>query len=685
MIELKNGAQIPESSIVQQITAALDGFYAPDTLGLVQYDDTMPVVAVQLTVNNQPYAPGESAQLNYRMGKPWPDTHAIYNPCLGVDEEGVIYFSITAQCTTTPGKTTLTVEVTDSGVKNSAPIQVVIAKNPAPKDTIESTDEFLTMQEILAKVQALEKTTTAAATSAAADKVAAQAARKGAEDAEARVQAIVAGNESYTKQETHDRFALALQGTADPAASITIYPDAGSNVAATAHGFTIQEGSGDASPENQRPIVNGGLKLVKYVVTGDENFAGVTNGYCNVPISIPATYISRDGKAFCNMLPYIYDTSQKGFYLSTANTITLNIPFMKLSDGTVSGTKAYCKKLYEAGTPLIFWYFPADESQATGLYAPLTGTGEGHTGACGELTANLCQGDKLITKVKSGCDKVVTLDGSEDENWELSYSAGSRNTFSCRSIFSGMDKNNGKVYADWLTYRDAYDDFTTFTGMYYSNNLQFNIINTAVPVNSLESWKSYLAGHPLTVWYRSTNYTEDADIPVSLETHTRLVMTFGKNTVFGKSNLTEKGYFYFGQYNYPTAHAENAFECSHYTPRSGASFYNTDYSSTLSIKNSSVVGASFTDFSVDTAAEFNAKLTQFEEAGTPVTIVYELATPITYAHEPVDFIANPGEDGAWVITGEANGKVSAVFNKSLTHTIAELQAAMVAMGAQLSM
>ena len=85
---------------------------------------------------------------------------------------------------------------------------------------------------------------------------------------------------------------------------------------------------------------------------------------------------------------------------------------------------------------------------------------------------------------------------------------------------------------------------------------------------------------------------------------------------------------------------------------------------------------------VDTFKEY---LSSQYTGKTPITIVYELESPITYAHEPVDFIASPGEDGAWVITGEENGQVSAVYNKNLTHTIAELLAALLALGAQLSL
>ena len=165
MITLTNGAQVPENAVQLQTTAAIDGHRAVQPLRLVQYDETLPVAAVQLTIRNQPYTPPAGAGLNVRMSKP--DGTTVYNPCLGMDSSGIVYFAFTQQMTIAAGYGTLTVEITDSGVKNSAPIIVDIKRNPVPEGSVESTDEFLTLQELLAKVENL---TAQAASSAAAAK-----------------------------------------------------------------------------------------------------------------------------------------------------------------------------------------------------------------------------------------------------------------------------------------------------------------------------------------------------------------------------------------------------------------------------------------------------------------------------------------------------------------------------------
>ena len=69
----------------------------------------------------------------------------------------------------------------------------------------------------------------------------------------------------------------------------------------------------------------------------------------------------------------------------------------------------------------------------------------------------------------------------------------------------------------------------------------------------------------------------------------------------------------------------------------------------------------------------------------PLTVVYQLANPITYAHPAVELPALPDDTGKVTITGQSGGTVTVVFNKSIIKEIAEIKAAMLAMGANLSM
>ena len=78
---------------------------------------------------------------------------------------------------------------------------------------------------------------------------------------------VKASNEKLEKR-FNAKYARALKGVADKAASLTIYPDEDSPVSITVHGATIQEGSGDPSPENVRPLSGVGRKMATVVLDG---------------------------------------------------------------------------------------------------------------------------------------------------------------------------------------------------------------------------------------------------------------------------------------------------------------------------------------------------------------------------------------------------------------------------------
>lgn len=270
MITLTNGVQVPENAVQLQTTAAIDGYYVTQPLRLVQYDETLPVAAVQLTYQNQPYTPPAGAELNVRMGKP--DGKGVYNPCLGVDSSGIVYFVFTQQMTAAAGDGKLTVEVTDSGVKNSAPITVNVAENPVQEGSIESADEFLTLQEILAEAEKWGQIVQANAANIqevidnlpaieAAPEAAQQAAASAAAAQQAAQEAL--GFRTFfsaVRPDANGNLDPSRPMTVGPAASVEIESKGDRIQSVTAHGFTQQAGSGDPSLTNVRTITSAGVE-----------------------------------------------------------------------------------------------------------------------------------------------------------------------------------------------------------------------------------------------------------------------------------------------------------------------------------------------------------------------------------------------------------------------------------------
>ena len=482
-------------------------------------------------------------------------------------------------------------------------------------------------------------------------------------------------NKSYSKQESHNIFAKALRGTSEAAKSISIHPDTGNNVVVTAHGFTKQEGSGNISPDNVRPITNGGKYCNKKVFTGSEYWYA-DNQKSHTFKFDPKTTINSGISTIYKGITYSQAGTVDGIYLS----YTLSVIVSDLSCNTVEQFKQKLKRLYKAGTPLIIWFNKrdgeGDEKPLPGsvVYTPLVGIGENYTGTCAELTAPLCQGDTLITKVKSGCDKKIVLTGNNI------YSVSENNIFFGDEFGKALTDTSSIGYGYAICERDyQFVQATYWAGIPVG---KFSVGNGLIgfrpsKIKSKEEFAKEFNENPLTVWYRSSSYLEENDIPISFESHIKVVKEFGANDAFRKRE--DLGQNIYTSVEFSGAKSKTIV-CSHYKTFSGGWGAMPNWNIQF-VDN--VFG--IRDDQYKTIEEFKQHVATQETQGTPITVVYELVTPIVYAHDPIDFIANPDEDGAFVITGEADGTVSAEYNKDITYAFTELQSAILALGAKLSL
>ncbi len=524
----------------------------------------------------------------------------------------------------------------------------------------------------------------AQATNAAGTAVAAA----GTAAADAAAQAA-AKTEQQIRRYADDRYARPLVTKTGPAASLEVYPDKQSNLKVYANGFTQQAGSGDPSPTNVRAITNGGLRLKELVIQGTENwnFNSATAKPNTVAVYLTAsnmqTYsIPTKATGYCNVLawsnasyaldaPSVY--AEFVFALRFANADLYKYGYDGTTRTALAACKAYLAARYAAGNPVIVWYVPADESQATDLYAPIILQGGEYRATCLPLTAPLCEGDSVVSWVRSGCDKVVTFDGSEDwtfvssgKGWMKAYTPAA----GCVS---------GTAVGDWLR-KGAVDEWNSNFIAGYVVSLQPGNIGVCVPTDktTIQDFKAILLANPLTVWYRSINYTEGADIAVSMETHQRAAPVLDGAE---KSHIYDR-YFYLDDPSIWYASYDVGI-CSHYR-------YSLYAAGTIGVGAAVEAGVIYTPGEAYTNDEegltkWKADLAAQYAAGTPVTIVYKLAAHITYAHPAVELPALPDDTGKVTITGQNGSTVTAVFNKSIIKEIAEIKAAMLAMGANLSM
>ena len=118
-------------------------------VNLMQYDKTLPIIAVSLYSGGQPYTIPSSADLNARVGKS--DGTKVYNPVLGCNStRNVAYIEVTRQISAVYGPALATLElIIEGNVAYSSYILLDVAKNPAPDDAIESTNEYKSLLEAI--------------------------------------------------------------------------------------------------------------------------------------------------------------------------------------------------------------------------------------------------------------------------------------------------------------------------------------------------------------------------------------------------------------------------------------------------------------------------------------------------------------------------------------------------------
>lgn len=155
----------PATAQIKACAVDFDLRRAPVPVHLVQYDKTIPILAVSLYKGSSPYTLPADAEVNVRMNKR--NNLCVYNPALGCNESrDVVYVAVTPQMTTQDGTFEPILEVViNSGVAGTSPMQLVIRRNPVQEDAIEDTSEAKTLTELVNQAAA---SATAAAQSAGA-------------------------------------------------------------------------------------------------------------------------------------------------------------------------------------------------------------------------------------------------------------------------------------------------------------------------------------------------------------------------------------------------------------------------------------------------------------------------------------------------------------------------------------
>ena len=467
--------------------------------------------------------------------------------------------------------------------------------------------------------------------------------------------------EGKTSAEVKALFADGRAIFAGSGTSVTLDAEGDRVHSITVNGFTKQDGTGDASTKNVRALTCGGIRLTEFVLDGNAVYSNVTVNTNTVQFSTkPGGVNPVIEVGYCEVLELKSgNTTDTPHWFPSKSNKYLTFYFPRDYFGATD-KQSIVAALNEK--PIKAWYQSADGTGS--LYIPIIGTGGEYSAKCVKIKDKLCEGDKFISRTLSGCDKVVVLDGSQ-----LPTSVATLNTVYRIAFTLATPAVSGPQYSESFF---AKTDFSLNAEHFYASTKLYVFVDKAkLAGDTKENAQQYFAAHPLTVWYRSTNYTESADIPVSLETHVKWVQILSGAEGFARTGTGVSGKARFAKEFTPKplgAANDVAADivCSHYKSVPSSSANGGTYSATgygISAITAGTIYIYDSDHNT-TAEDFNACLATQYAAGTPVTIVYQLATPVVYAHEPVDFEFVEGEDGVFTITGEADGTLD-VYYKAL--------------------
>lgn len=259
--------------------------------------------------------------------------------------------------------------------------------------------------------------------------------------------------------------------------------------------------------------------------------------------------------------------------------------------------------------------------------------------------------DKCITRVKSVYDKRIVLDGTEAWAKRTNVSIVGGSAFYPNNFITDALINAPVSISEYFVGRAG---LTTAlwearqVGSYVG--VQFN-----APFTEVSDFTAWLAAHPLTVYYQSTAYDGTNGLDVCLTEY---------QNDFVELDGTEASHLYEGMFYldytpvWPTPANRVNGVCSHYP-------YGAYGKGKIGLTDNgaAVVYNPNGDYTGDEGglANWKAYLAAQKEAGTPVQVAYQRATPETYATDPLDI-----DNAAGPLTVVTGGQVEVKMTDFVT-------------------
>ena len=268
--------------------------------------------------------------------------------------------------------------------------------------------------------------------------------------------------------------------------------------------------------------------------------------------------------------------------------------------------------------------------------------------------------DVCRTRVKSVYDKRVVLDGSSDEvfiqtniidGWIQIATESDAVIPESTSIVGSIKSSYLKAYAIEEVYSKKYSGISVDS----NRRIRLSFKTSEYPdVTSVETARTYLSAHPLTVYYQSTAYNGTNGLDICLTEYQNGFVELDGTEDWKAGQPTEGGEAYFTLNSLQNNSGKLIGFSSHFPVISILANNTNQGVDAWNIALYLRWKALFTD--VDS---LKAYLAAQKAAGTPVQIAYQLATPETYATDPLDI-----DNAAGPLTVLTGGELEAAFKSA---------------------
>ena len=245
--------------------------------------------------------------------------------------------------------------------------------------------------------------------------------------------------------------------------------------------------------------------------------------------------------------------------------------------------------------------------------------------------------DKCVTRANSEYNKRLVFVGDDAENWTLR--SGTTHTFAITAGTASIRKGLSNKYKNILI-----DDFDKTTGIYLSGNTLMVAVSD-LSCSTVTEFKNKLKSEPLIVYVQVAGYDGSNGLDVCLTEYQTGFVEIDGETVRG--SYAQNGERPYGIVVSPsTIVSSESLICSNANVENQNLKWGYVYAANNPIKEFifGLIGSDITS-----TTELNAYFAAQKAAGTPVQVVYQLATPEQYATDPIDFNNDAGP--LTVVTG----------------------------------